>query len=109
MKKISILLIAILTALLVVGLFAQTNNPIDTLVTDATEVVESITTIAVGISDVGFGYWIQSNWLMFIFAIVGLGRLIVRVTPTKVDDVWYSKYILKPMKAIGKALQLGGK
>ena len=82
------------------------------LIADLTEkeisdTVEALKDAAVGIGDVGFSTWVKANWWLFILALVGLGRLIVYITPSKEDDKWYEKWVLKPVRYIGQFISFG--
>jgi len=98
MKKYSMLLILIMLLVPIV-LGAITSSEI------AGE-VEGIKVAAIGILDVGFGVWVKANWWAFILILVGIGTIIVKITPNKKDDEWYGKYILKPVRFAGKFLSL---
>ncbi len=102
MKKIIILFLIFLMGLFIFSLIAGT-----TLDEDIEDTAKNAVVIAVGIRDVGFSTWVKSNWWMGILSLVGLGHLVTRITPTKKDDTWYGKYILKPVRFIGKFISFG--
>lgn len=77
--------------------------------TDA-ELEANTKAVAVSIVDQGIVNYFKggiSNIMLFILALVGLGSVIVRLTPSKDDDLWYEKYILKPVRFIGKFISFG--
>ncbi len=61
---------------------------------------------AVGIFDLGLKVWLKSNWWIFILAIAGVGHFIVKATPTKKDDKWYGIIVIRPLRFIGKIMDL---
>lgn len=103
MKKLfSILFILIFVSMLCMPCI-MAQSPTDE------ELAEISKDVAVTIFDVGLINYLKggvANIVLFILALVGLGNTIIRFTPTKKDDVWYEKYILKPLRFIGKLISL---
>ena len=100
LKKINIIILILLGFI-----FAQVDNVTDA---EAAEAVEKVRVVVQGIQH-GFWPWFKINWYVFLLAIVGVGQVIVRITPTKKDDKFFSKWILAPVNKIGRILSLGGK
>lgn len=71
---------------------------------EAKEIIENVKNIGIGIFDVGFITWMKSNWWTFVLALVGIGRILVYITPSKKDDVWYYKYVINTINTIGKIM-----
>lgn len=100
MNKFFIIIIVLLGCI-----YSQLNNLTPAEVSEA---ADKIKITVRGIEDGGWE-WIKVNWYFFLLAIVGLGSLIVRITPTKKDDAWYERYILGLVRFIGRVLSLGAK
>ncbi len=112
MKKFfcSFILVIMLVLMTLPLTVAQADVPTSMSNLSAEEVVvviENAKDVAIGINDVGFVIWMKSNWWFFILSLVGLGRIIIYFTPSKEDDKWYAKYVLKPLKFIGKFISGG--
>ncbi len=100
MKKLIIIFFMFLLLVPCFLIAAELTDP------EIVEIIKDAKTSVIGINDVGFWIWFKANWWFFILAIVGIGRLIVFITPTKEDDLWYEKWILSPLRYIGGILSL---
>ena len=103
-KLLTLFLIVVLLVfvLLPVVLISQENEP------NVIETVSGIKVTTISLFNSG-PRWIIESWdnlLMFLLSIVGLGRLIVLITPTKKDDIWLKRYVLTPLRFIGKLFSL---
>lgn len=104
MKKISLILfILIFISMIFIMPCVMAQSPTDE------ELSEISKDVVLTIFDVGLIKYLKggiANIVLVILAFVGLGNMIVRFTPTKKDDMWYEKYILKPLRFIGKIISL---
>ncbi len=99
MKKFSLILLIFIMSVFLLTPFIIAQSPTDE------ELAETTKEVALTIFDVGLINYLKggiANIVLIILAVVGIGNMIVRFTPTKKDDVWYGKYILTPLRFIGK-------
>ena len=55
----------------------------------------------------GIWPWIKQNILAAIMSLFGLGSFIIWLTPSKKDDKWYDKYILRYVRILAQIISLG--
>lgn len=100
MKKFTIiLLLAILFIPCVLSAAELTDSDIIQIIKDGKANV-------IGVFNVGFVTWFLANWWFFILSVIGIGAVIIKITPTKRDDLWLEKWILKPLRFVGQVLTL---
>jgi len=68
------------------------------------EAIDKIKEIGVGIQSVGFIEWIKSNWFFFIATLLLIARIIIKITKSKKDDIWFGKHIMKPWNFFKKVI-----
>ena len=68
--------------------------------TDVKDIIDDSKSEIDVIRRIGLWSWIKANFILFILLVVGAGRVVVWITPTKKDDAWYNKYIIKKVKSI---------
>ena len=109
MKKVVlsslILLMVVFMALSAVSVIAAVDAATMTD-EEIAEAIKQVKVTVIGINELGFIAWVKANLLVFILAVVGAGRVLVSITPTKKDDKWYGKWILKPVRMVLKVLAL---
>ena len=105
MKKLIFLFLIIMLTLSIVNLCG--GEPIELTKDELIKIIQDSKLVSVGIKEVGFIKWIKANWWLFILSLVGIGRIFVFVTPTSKDDQWYGKWVLKPVRCLGKIISGG--
>ena len=65
--------------------------------------------VGIGIKDFGFWAYVKAHWWLALLSIVGLARIIIFITPSKKDDRFIMKYVIRPLRMIAQFLSLSKK
>lgn len=106
MRKIFILILIIFLSGIITNMINNHAKAEEVTSEEVGEVIKDAKAVGVGIKDVGIIPWLKSNWYFGIGTLIGAGRIIVKLTPTKKDDKIFSK-IFSAFKFIGKCLSFG--
>jgi len=99
--------------LVVVGIVIATMSAVAvspetvTNVSEGAELTKQLIDMGVGMMTVGFLPWLKSNWYIALLALIGIGQIIVRLTPTKKDDAFVNKWVYPLLRMLGKGTSLG--
>lgn len=103
MKKFIVFLVLVILFTVAVGSIVYAESVSEEEIIEAGK---NIKDVAVGIHQIGFINWLKVNWWFFILSIVGTGSIIVKLTPSKNDDVWFNKYIIGSVHFVGQIMSL---
>jgi hypothetical protein len=96
MKKLITILFLILPVVAIAGITNMTPG----------EVIDNTTSTISNFKAIGFVDTVKSHWYLVLLSLIGIGQLIVKITPSKHDDEWYKKYILVPLHYVASFLNL---
>lgn len=99
----------VFSLILILVIISCTGFMLAEALTDA-DLDKNLKDTAISIWDTGLVNFLKGglmNIFLFICALVGLGRIIVKFTPSRKDDIWYNKYIIGSLNFIGKYVSFG--